>query len=238
MGSSPDCFYREGEDGMARVSSKKSAELEAFWRSHLEAWQRSPLNQREYCELHGLPLKRFGNWRATLGDDGSVPKGKLLWRRGGGLNHMTEHMINRETGPVSPGYIPSGRTTVPEPRRTFSEADKKRIVKEACRSGSSVSGIARRYGIAPRLLFKWKQDLSSSQQPGTAFLPVTVSDAPDPSATLPLISPEPTPAPVIVERSSPGIEVELVGGRRVRFAPDVDPETVRSLVTLLEGAVS
>lgn len=131
---------------MARVSSQKSAELEAFWRFHLEAWQRSPLNQREYCELHGLPLKRFGNWRATLGDDGSVPKGKLLWRRGGGLNHMTEHMTNRETTPVSPGYIPSGRTTVPEPRRNFNEADKKRIVEEACRPGNSVSGIARRYG--------------------------------------------------------------------------------------------
>jgi len=220
---------------MARVSSQKSAELEAFWRSHLEAWQRSMLNQREYCERHGLPLKRFGNWRATLGDDGSVPKGKLLWRRGGGLNHMTEHMINRETGPVSPGYIPSGRTTVPEPRRNFNEADKKRIIEETCRPGNSVSGIARRYGIAPRLLFKWKQDSSSSQQPETTFLPVTVSDA---SATFPFLSPEPTPAPVIVERSAPGIEVELVGGRRVRFAADVDPETVRSLVTLLEGAVS
>ena len=53
-----------------------------------------------------------------------------------------------------------------------------------------------------------------------------------------MISSEPTPAPVIVERSAPGIEVELVGGRRVRFAPDVDPETVRNLVTLLEGAGS
>jgi hypothetical protein len=24
------------------------------------------LNQREYCEAHGLPLKRFGNWRASI----------------------------------------------------------------------------------------------------------------------------------------------------------------------------
>ena len=41
--------------------------------------------------------------------------------------------------------------------------------------------------------------------------------------------------PVIVERSAPGIEVELVGGRRVRFERDADPETVRRLVALLEG---
>ena len=43
------------------------------------------------------------------------------------------------------------------------------------------------------------------------------------------------PGPVIVERLGPGIEVELIGGRRVRFDRDVDPETVRRLVSLLEG---
>ena len=39
---------------------------EAFWRAHHEAWQQSVLNQREYCEAHGLPLKAFGNWRAKF----------------------------------------------------------------------------------------------------------------------------------------------------------------------------
>jgi hypothetical protein len=49
---------------MPRLTVAKHSELESFWRSHLEGWRRSDLNQREYCELHGLPLKRFGNWRA------------------------------------------------------------------------------------------------------------------------------------------------------------------------------
>ena len=40
--------------------------LEAFWRAHLKGWRDSNLNQLEYCELHGLPLKRFGNWRAEF----------------------------------------------------------------------------------------------------------------------------------------------------------------------------
>lgn len=35
---------------------------EAFWRAHHEAWRRSDLNQREYCEAQGIPLKAFGNW--------------------------------------------------------------------------------------------------------------------------------------------------------------------------------
>ncbi len=34
---------------------------EAFWRAHHEAWKRSDLNQREYCEAQNIPLKAFGN---------------------------------------------------------------------------------------------------------------------------------------------------------------------------------
>ena len=36
---------------------------EAFWRAHHEAWKRSDLNQRQYCEAHDLPQKGFENWR-------------------------------------------------------------------------------------------------------------------------------------------------------------------------------
>ncbi len=84
-----------------------------------------------------------------------------------------------------------------------------------------------------RQLFRWKQELAPAAKTETTFLPVTITDAPDKS---PEASPSlPGPASVIVERSAPGIEVELIGGRRVRFERDVDPETVRRLVSLLEG---
>jgi hypothetical protein len=39
---------------------------EGFWRAHHEAWRQSDLNQREYCEDQGIPLKAFGNWRAKF----------------------------------------------------------------------------------------------------------------------------------------------------------------------------
>jgi len=58
------------------------SELESFWRAHLDAWRRSDLNQREYCELHGLPLKRLGNWRTKLKHEKPASAGKLLYRRG------------------------------------------------------------------------------------------------------------------------------------------------------------
>jgi transposase-like protein len=206
-------------------------ELESFWRGHLDGWRRSDLNQREYCELHGLPLKRFGNWRAKYKHEDDAPHQKLLWRRGGGLKHMSKHML-KEAPSAPSSYIPSARSGGSGRRRNFNEADKRRIVGETCREGATVSGVARKYGIGTRLLFSWKKELTLETSPSPTFLPVTLLDGANQPA-------EPTsaaaPAPVIVERSTPGIEVELIGGRRVRFERDVDPETVHRLVVLLEG---
>jgi transposase-like protein len=206
-------------------------ELEMFWRGHLDGWRRSDLNQREYCELHGLPLKRFGNWRAKYKHEDDAPHQKLLWRRGGGLKHMSKHML-KEAPSAPSSYIPSARSGGSGRRRNFNEADKRRIVGETCREGATVSGVARKYGIGTRLLFSWKKELTLETSPSPTFLPVTLLDGANQPA-------EPTsaaaPAPVIVERSTPGIEVELIGGRRVRFERDVDPETVHRLVVLLEG---
>ncbi len=115
------------------------------------------------------------------------------------------------------------------------------MVEEACREGASISGVAKKYGIGRRLLFHWKQELEMAAQSEPTFLPVTISDAP---AGAPADAPDPSivipqsmsaPAPVIVERLAPGIEVDLIGGRRVRFERDADPEAVRRLVALLEG---
>ena len=60
---------------MPRMTASKGLELESFWWAHLDGWRRSELNQREYCELHGLPLKRFGNWRAKFKHEDPAPTG-------------------------------------------------------------------------------------------------------------------------------------------------------------------
>ena len=62
-------------------------------------------------------------------------------------------------------------------RRRFSEADKRRIVEEATQSGASLSELARRYGIAARVLFRWKQELTSAVAP--VFVAVQITDPSD-----------------------------------------------------------
>jgi hypothetical protein len=78
---------------------------EAFWRAHHEAWQQSALNQREYCEAHGIPLKAFGNWRATFKAELQPPVRKLLYRRRGlshTLSHSVSHMTYGGAEPIAP----------------------------------------------------------------------------------------------------------------------------------------
>ena len=86
---------------------------EAFWRAHHEAWKRSDLNQREYCEAQGIPLKAFGNWRAKFKAEPQPPERKLLYRRGGlshTLSHSLSHPLSHVTYPSSEGPV------VPPPR--------------------------------------------------------------------------------------------------------------------------
>jgi len=221
---------------MARLSCEKRVELESFWRSHHDEWEHSSLNQREYCEVHGLPLKRFGNWRAKFKTETAAVQDNLLYRRGSSLRHMAGHMSNKEIVSTSTGYVPSVKS-MPNGRRNFRVADKKRIVAEAMAPGASVSGIARRYGIDPRLLFRWKREFAPPPSK-PVFLPVSVSDGPDQTGAHSAPACAQVAGPIIVERSPQEIEVELVGGRRLRFGCNVEAETVRAMIACLEGAAS
>ena len=131
------------------------------------------MNQREYCEAHGIPLKAFGNWRAKFKAEPQPPERKLLYRRSGlshTLSHSLSHSLSHMTygSPASAPIIPPAREGH---RRKFSEVDKRQIVEEAVQPGASLSEVARRYGIAARVLFRWKQELTP------VFVAVEITDA-------------------------------------------------------------
>jgi transposase len=50
----------------------------------------------------------------------------------------------------------------PGRRRRFSADEKRSLVQEASEPGNSVSATARRYGLAPSLLFRWKRLMEQS----------------------------------------------------------------------------
>src|SRR3546814_6089661 len=59
----------------------------------------------------------------------TVAQANLLWRRGGEVRHVSGHMSDREIEPDSTGYVPSAKS-LPDGRRNFRTADKKRNVAE------------------------------------------------------------------------------------------------------------
>jgi transposase len=124
-------------------------------------------------------------------------------------------------------------------RRTFSDDAKRRIVAEASRPGSSFSAVARRYHIDLRLLFRWREALGMGPATeGGRFLPVAIAEAAVAGAAPceeGVTSPPSSVPSIIIERPPAGIEIELIGGRRVRFDRDVDPETMKRVVSALEG---
>src|SRR5258707_500788 len=140
---------------------------EAFLRAHHEAWSLSDLDQRDDCEAQGLPLKAFGNWRAKFKAEPQLPERKLLYRRGR-LSHTLSHSPSHTLSHMTNGS-PEPTLVVPPARdghrRSFSDADKRRIVEEAVQPGASLSEVARRYWIAARVLFRWKQELNATDAP-------------------------------------------------------------------------
>jgi transposase-like protein len=174
-------FLQSEEEQMADGVWSRERYGEAFWRAHHEAWRQSDLNQREYCEAQGLSLKAFGNWRAKFkAEPQSLPR-KLLYRRGG-LSHRLSHTLGHSLSHMT-NDAPEQTLIVPPARdghrRSFSEADKRRIVEQAGQPGASLSEVARRYGIAARVLFRWKQELKPSAAP--MFVTVQIADAGAPS---------------------------------------------------------
>jgi hypothetical protein len=84
--------FPEEENEMADEHRPRRRHGEAFWWAHHEAWKRSDLNQRQYCEAQGIPLKAFGNWRAKFMAEPQPPVRKLLYRRGD-LSHTRSHPV-------------------------------------------------------------------------------------------------------------------------------------------------
>ena len=111
------------------MSSVRERYGEAFWRAHHEAWLQSELNQREYCEAYGIPIKAFGNWRARFKAEPHPPARKVLYRRGGvshALSHSLSHGLShdlRVQGPIVPPAREGRRVEISQKHRCIGLAN-------------------------------------------------------------------------------------------------------------------
>ena len=129
-----------------------------------------------------------------------------------------------------------------ERRRRFSVEQKLAVLTEATAPGASMSEVARRYGLLPAQVYKWRRlaELGVIGVPGASELPsfVAVEIAREVRSL---------PAPVSAEKPTAGagasrrrrrkkaglIEIELGGGRRVRVDRDVDAAALERVLDVL-----
>jgi transposase len=136
-----------------------------------------------------------------------------------------------------------------ERRRRFSLEQKVSVLAEACAPGAVISEVARRHGLLPSQVFKWRRlaALGVIGIPGASELPsfvaveVAADGVPEPEivasesvGAVPSV-PAKTPPPKPRERRSGVIEIELGAGRCVRVVGDVDAEALRRVLDVLDG---
>jgi transposase-like protein len=88
--------------------------------------------------------------------------------------------------------------------------------------------VARKHRVAPSLVFRWRRaagllSKKSVGKPAPAFAPVM----------LPAPSPSTVAASREVDRGT--IEIELVGGRRLRVSGPVDAAMLKQVIAAVEG---
>src|SRR5258708_6742091 len=101
-----------------------------------------------------------------------MPARKVLYRRRGlshALSHGLSHGLSHDLRPTIPPAR-EGR------RRKFSEADKRQILEQAVLPDACFAEVARRYGMAECVLFRWKQE--ATQAAATIFVAEEGTDEP------------------------------------------------------------
>jgi transposase len=117
-------------------------------------------------------------------------------------------------------------------RRSWSVAEKRRMVEESLEPGASVSVVARRYDVNANLLFSWRRLYQSGLLTAeTALVPVEISQPPVETAAATAEHRSSTAG-----RSRPGmIEIALTSGTRLRLRGSIDANVLRQVIDVLSG---
>ena len=133
--------------------------------------------------------------------------------------------------PMSGDSFAHRYSVVADTRRRWSEGEKQAIIGEALQPGVNVSAVARRHGIKPSLLFRWRKlaQKEAKRSAAPAFLPVSLV-APGKNGETSCdrrASEEPT--------ADSRIEIELANGRRLRVGPGADMGALKRILDIVDG---
>lgn len=111
-------------------------------------------------------------------------------------------------------------------RRSWSREEKRAIIAEAREARTTVSAVARRHGLHPSLLFRWRRDALDAER---------LAAQPAQPRFVPLLLPGPANMASETRAAASVIEIELAGGHRLRADASVDAALLRSVIEALVG---
>ena len=202
-----------------------------MWAKHIEQQRLGGQTQRAYCAEHGLQPRVFRRWAQRVA---RVSPSGVRASDSAGPSAGTSAEDAPLPHPVQEILVRA------EPRRRWTEDQKLRLVEETFAAGSSISRVARKYGVHTSLLFRWRRQLAgppsgqgSAAIKAATFAPVQI--VPE-QLHLPAPAPDPAPSTPTSPAASGLIEIELANGHRVRVDRDVDADALRRVLSVLVAA--
>ena len=121
-------------------------------------------------------------------------------------------------------------------KRLWSKAQKRLIVSEATRAGTSVSKVSRRYDINANLIFRWIKAAGIDVKKKQQLIPIGVIAPPLATANeqkhlikSPCVS---SSAPCVMPKL---IEIELRNGAKIRIDGDIRLPVLQSVLKMVRG---
>lgn len=116
-------------------------------------------------------------------------------------------------------------------KRLWTAEEKRSICSQTTAPGVSVARVAQRYAMNANVIFKWLRDPRYAPEPlaepdAACFLPVEIVDRPMHGDNEAAAGPVP---------AASRIEIDTVGGHRLRISGAYDPEALARLIRGLPG---
>jgi len=220
---------------LSRVPAMRTMASKAFWMMHSEAQHASGLNPTQYANAHRIPVVRMRresrqfarivapqDWREML-----HPSNRA---RGSYRSKIRDEL--RDDLCITPADSPPDKTAEPptaQPtRRQYTDKQKLAMIADAAEPGVTVSMVARRHGVTPAMIFRWRTEFGlAPKKMESPLLLTTVIERPcrgRPKKASPLVLENLLPMP------QGSVSVELADGRRVYAPADAHPDEVRQYI--------
>lgn len=112
---------------------------------------------------------------------------------------------------------------VAETRRRWSHEEKLAILKEAAGACVNVSAVARRHGIKPALLYRWRKEFNAETSSTMSLMPVVIDERADDK-----------PPPPVLSGTGHTIEIALANGRTIKVPAALDAATLKRVISTID----